>query len=332
MAAVLLALVPACSSGHQRSQPEPAGRESDNGSARGSASGRGTPSTSRSPRGWRDLLPAASWSCQPGVNGAEFWMINQNELSVLETVAPTQVRYAFRHENLFVLGRPGHIARVGQAVAVFQSYAALRKAIAAHRIAPTTHWVLYDNERWPATTPNEQRHPWHYEALFAALAHRHGYRVILAPAQDLVFGFGQARLPPATPTWRRYLSLRLPATSARAADIYEIQAQANEVPTFRPSGLFGRFVRAAAAQAKAANHHIAIFAGLSTSRAGSPAQMIHDFLAARNLVVGYWLNIPHLSRGVSQRWARQFLDGLPAGAAAAGRTCAWLPPNPRAGG
>src|SRR5260221_4295810 len=236
MAAVLLALVPAWSSGHQRSQPGPAGRESDNRSARGSASGRGTASTSPSPRGGGDLLPAASWSCQPGVNGAEFWMINQNELSVLETVAPTQVRYAFRHENLFVLGRPGHVARVGQAVAVFQSYDALRKAIAAHRIAPTTHWVLYDNERWPATTPNEQQHPWHYGALFAALAHRHGYRVILAPAQDLVFRFGQGRLPPGAPTRRRYLWPRLPATSARAARIYVIQAQAHEVPMFRPSG------------------------------------------------------------------------------------------------
>src|SRR5260221_13576916 len=119
MAAVLLALVPACSSGHQRSQPGPAGRESDNRSA----SGRGTASTSPSPRGGRDLLPAASSSCQPGVNGAEFWMINQKELSVLETVAPTQVRYAFRHENLFVLGRPGHIARGGQAGGPLPSFA-----------------------------------------------------------------------------------------------------------------------------------------------------------------------------------------------------------------
>src|SRR5260221_14700313 len=150
MAAVLLALVPAWSSGHQRSQPGPAGRESDNRSARGSASGRGTASTSPSPRGGRDLLPAASSSCQPGVNGAEFWMINQKELSVLETVAPTQVRYAFRHENLFVLGRPGHIARVGQAVAVFQSYAAVREASAAHRIAPPTPRVLDRHKRLPA--------------------------------------------------------------------------------------------------------------------------------------------------------------------------------------
>src|SRR5262245_7336828 len=206
-------------------------------------------SPSPSPRGEQVLLPAASSSCQPGVNAAEFWMINQNAFHMLEAAAPAQVRYAFKDENLFVLGRPGHIARVGQAVAVFQSYAALRRAIAAHRIAPTTHWVMYDNERWPATTRNEQQHPWHYEALFAALAHRHGYRVILAPGQDLVFGFGRSR-PPLTPTWRRYLSLHLPAAAARVADIYEIQAQAYELPTFRSSGLFRRLVRAAVAQAR----------------------------------------------------------------------------------
>ncbi len=249
-------------------------------------------------------------------------MINRNELRMLQSVAPAQVRYAFKHENLFVLGNPSQIVRVGQAVAAFQSYAALQKAIAAHRIAPTTHWVMYDNERWPATPPNEQQHPWHYEALFAALAHRHGYRVILAPAQDLAFGFGQSRLPPGTPTWRRYLSLNLPAVSARAADIFEIQSQANEVPMFRRSGFFRRFVQAAAAQARAANPHVAIFAGLSTGRVGTPAQMVHDFLAARNLVVGYWLNIPHLGQRIAQQRARQFLRGLPAGAAAAGRTCA----------
>jgi hypothetical protein len=268
------------------------------------------------------LFPAASSYCQPGVNAAEFWMINHNELNELEAVAPAQVRYAVKRENLFVLARPSQVVQVGQGVAVFQSFAALRKAIAAHRIASTTHWVMYDNERWPATSRAEQQHPWRYEALFAALAHRHGYRVILAPAQDLAFGFGQSGPATGTPTWQRYLALRLPAASARVADVYEIQAQANEGSMFRRGGSFGRFVRAAAAQARAANPHVAIFAGLSTGRAGTPAQMVRDFLAARHLVVGYWLNFPHPSRSVTQRRARQFLASLPAIAAATGRTCA----------
>jgi hypothetical protein len=316
--AIFLALVPACSGGHHRDRPESRGGGNGNG---GRTSG-----PPPSPQGSQALFPEASPSCQPGVNAAEFWMISGNELRRLEAVAPGQVRYAFKHENLFVLGKPGQIVQVGQAVAVFQSYAALRNAITAHRIAPTTHWVMYDNERWPATTPNEQKHPWRYEALFAALAHRHGYRVILAPGEDLVFSFGQSRPPPAAPTWRRYLSLHLPAVSARAADIYEIQAQGNENPMFRQSAFFRRFVQAAVAQARAANPHVAIFAGLSTDRAGT-AQMVHDFLAVRDLVAGYWLNVPHPDQRIAQQRAQQFLGSLPAGAAATGRTCAGQPPR-----
>jgi hypothetical protein len=296
MVVVLLALVSACFGGHHRDR--------------------------------RESLPAAS--CQPGVNAAEFWMITESGLRVLEAAAPAQVRYAFKDENLFVLGGPRPTASVGRAVAVFRSYAQLQRAIAAHIIAPTIHWVMYDNERWRATPRNEQRHPWHYEALFATLAHRHGYRVILAPGVDLSLGIGQSQLPPGMPAWRRYLSVGLPAASARVADIYEIQAQAYEVPKFRPSGLFRRLVGAAAAQARAADPHVAIFAGLSSRRASTPTQMVHDFLAVRNLVAGYWLNLPPLSQSVSQQLARQFLGGLPAGAAATGRTCAWQFPRHQA--
>ena len=325
MVAVLLALVPACTGGHHGAKPGPPGGGNDKG-------GRTPSSPPPSHQSERELLPAATSSCRPGVNAAEFWIINQNELNELEAAAPAQARYAFKRENLFVLGRPSQVSQVGHAVAVFQSYAALRKAIAAHRIAPTTHWVMYDNERWPATARHEQQHPWRYEALFAAFAHRHGYRVILAPALDLVFGFGPSGPPPATPTWRRYLSLHLPAASARAADIYEIQAQGNEAPVFRSGGFFRQFVRAAVAQARAANPRVVVFAGLSTGRAGTPAQMVYDFLAARTMVAGYWLNIPHVGRSLSQRRARQFLGGLPAGAAATGRTCArWPTRYPRSG-
>jgi hypothetical protein len=248
-------------------------------------------------------------------------MLNQHELQVLEAVAPVQVRYALKGENLLVLGAPGHTSTVGQAVAGFASYAALREAIAADLIAPTTHWVMYDNERWAKTPLNEQRNPWHYEALFAALAHRHGYRVILAPARDLASRLSQ-RLPPGMPRWRQYLSLGLPAASARAADIYEIQAQGYEAHKFRASNLFRRFVLRAVAQARAANPHITIFAGLSTNRVSAPIEMLHDFLAVRQLVAGYWLNVPHLPTGSQRAWAGWFLGRLPAEAAATGRTCA----------
>lgn len=191
----------------------------------------------------------------------------------------------------------------------------------AHQIPSGVHWLLYDNERWAATPRSEQRSPGYYEAQFATLAHQHGYRVILAPAQDLALGFGKSRLPKGKPAWRRYLSMRLPALSARAGDILDIQAQAYELPQFRKQNLFLRVIKNSVAQARAANPNITIFAGLSTNRAVSTPDMRHDFLISRGFVAGFWLNIPYFHRPRQRQIARQFLGRVPPVAAASGRTC-----------
>lgn len=239
----------------------------------------------------------------------------------MKSVAPGEVRYALKPANLFVAGAADSPSGVGQTVADFKSYAALRTAIDEHQIPPGVHWLMYDNERWPATPSNEQHNPGYYEARFASLAHRHGYRVILAPAQDLALGFGTSRLPKGKPAWRRYLSMRLPALSARAGDIFDIQAQAYELPRFRRQNLFLRVIKNSVAQAKAANPGITIFAGLSTNRAVSTPDMRHDFLISRGFVAGFWLNIPYFHRPRQRQIARQFLGRVPPVAAASGRTC-----------
>lgn len=272
-------------------------------------------------------MPAITSTCRPGVNAAEFWMISRRELAVMSAVAPAELRYAVKPANLFVPGSAAVPSQVGQAVADFKSYAGLSAAIAAHRIPRSVHWLMYDNERWVATPVAEQHNPARYEAMFAAVAHRHGYRVILAPSQDLALGFGDSRLPKGSPAWRRYLSMHLPAVSARAADIYEIQAQAYELPQFRAQDLYLRVVKAAVAQAKAANPHITIFAGLSTNRVVSTQDMRDDYLRARGLVAGFWLNIPHYQRPRQRQIARQFLGRVPGQAAATGRTCARPSPS-----
>jgi hypothetical protein len=266
-------------------------------------------------------MPGITATCRPGVNAAEFWIISRRELAVMLATAPVEVRYAVKPANLFVSSSAAVPSRAGQPVADFKSYAGLSAAIAAHRIPRSVHWLMYDNEQWAATPVAEQHDPARYEAMFAALAHRHGYRVILAPGQDLALGFGASRLPRGTPAWRRYLSMRLPAVSARAADIYEIQAQAYELPQFRSQDLYLRVVKAAVAQAKAANPDITIFAGLSTNRVVSTPDMRHDYLRARALVAGFWLNIPHYQRPQQRQIARQFLGRVPGQAAASGRTC-----------
>ena len=211
---------------------------------------------------------------------------------------------------------------MGQPVAVFKSYADLRGAIAAGRIPRRTHWVLYDNERWPATPVREQKRPGQFETLFASLAHRHGYRVILAPGQDLALGFSRTHFARNIAAWRRYLSLGLPAISARLADIYEIQAQPFELPVYRHQRIFLADVQEAVTQARVANPHATIFAGISTQRVARASDLFSDFMAVRGLVAGFWLNLPHY-RGVrQQRFARQFLSQIPGAAAATGRTCA----------
>jgi hypothetical protein len=115
--------------------------------------------------------------------------------------------------------------------------------------------------------------------------------------------------------------MKLPAISARFGDIFEIQAQAYELPPFRKQDLYLRVVKESVAQARAARPGITIFAGLSTNRAVSTPDMRHDFLISRGFVAGFWLNIPYFHRPRQRQIARQFLGRVPLAAAASGRTC-----------
>jgi hypothetical protein len=264
------------------------------------------------------LTPQATSSCRPGINGAEFWIMNSNELSALRAADGGAASYGLRSENLFVLEPPWRHSPVGQTVAYFKSFAAFRSAIRQGGIAAGTHWVAYDNEAWQATPQREQRNPIRYETLFANLAHRHGYKVILMPAQDLVPGFRRG-----STVWQEYLSLGLASISGRLANIYEIQAQPYELAAFRHAGDFKDFVQQAAEQARAANPGVVVFAGLSTARVSAPGDLAQDFAATRGLVSGYWLNIPGpKSSAVGTAMAGAFLRTIPAAADSAAKTCA----------
>lgn len=260
-------------------------------------------------------------ACHPGVNAAESWIINGQQLQLIEASGSAASRYAFEQRNLLVLERPGKVSQIGQTVAYFASYQDLKLAIGRRGIPPGVHWVMYDNERWKQTPPIEQNSPERYMTLFADFAHRHGYRVILSPAQDLVFGYRGPAFHARGPAWQRYISMGLAAAAARVANVYEIQAQANELPVHRASDAYESFVRSAAAQARAANSHIKIFAGLSTKRVSSASQLSQDFLATRSLVAGYWLNIPPSGQVDPESIAVPFLQQLPAATAADGGSC-----------
>ena len=265
---------------------------------------------------------ASAGSCHAGVSGAENWIMGSGELSAAQAAGASSVRYAVGSAHLFVLLLRGQTSTAGQEVADFRSYAELKKMIRQGKIAPGIRWVMYDNEQWSLTPADEQADPVHYEQLFARLAHRQGYKVILAPAQDLVPGFDKNSFRGGKAVWPSYLSMGLAAASARAADIYEIQAQPYEMSVYRSQHAYADFVAAAAAQARAANPGIAIYAGLSTQRVSSAAQLLQDYEATRNLVDGYWLNIPRHDQPGPPGLADQFLRTIPASASASAATCA----------
>jgi len=266
--------------------------------------------------------PTSAGSCHAGVSGAENWIMGSGELSAAQAAGASSVRYAVGSAHLFVLLLRGQTSTAGQEVADFRSYAELKKMIRQGTIPPGIRWVMYDNEQWSLTPADEQADPVHYEQLFARLAHRQGYKVILAPAQDLVPGFDKNSFRGGKAVWPSYLSMGLAAASARAADIYEIQAQPYEMSVYRSQHAYADFVAAAAAQARAANPGIAIYAGLSTQRVSSAAQLLQDYEATRNLVDGYWLNIPRHDQPGPPGLADQFLRTIPASASASAATCA----------
>ena len=266
--------------------------------------------------------PASAGSCHAGVSGAENWIMGSGELSAAQAAGASSVRYAVGSAHLFVLLLRGQTSTAGQEVADFRSYAELKKMIRQGTIAPGIRWVMYDNEQWSLTPADEQADPVHYEQLFARLAHRQGYKVILAPAQDLVPGFDKNSFRGGKAVWPSYLSMGLAAASARAADIYEIQAQPYEMSVYRSQHAYADFVAAAAAQARAANPGVVIYAGLSTQRVSSAAQLLQDYETTRNLVDGYWLNIPRHDQPGPPGLADQFLRTIPASASASAATCA----------
>jgi hypothetical protein len=266
--------------------------------------------------------PSPTSSCHPGISGAENWIMGGGELSAAQSASPSSVRYAVSRAHLLVLLLRGQTSSAGQEVADFRSYAELNKMIKQGTIPPGIRWVMYDNEQWPQTPADEQADPVRYERLFARLAHRHGYQVILAPAQDLVPGFDKASFQSGKAVWPSYLSMGLATASARAADIYEIQAQPYEMGVYRSQHAYASFVAAAVAQARAANPSIVIYAGLSTQRVSSAAQLVQDYLATRKLVEGYWLNIPRHDTPGPVALADQLFRDIPPSAAANAAACA----------
>jgi hypothetical protein len=217
------------------------------------------------------------------------WLMTRQVVS--ELTRDPEVRRTLADRPLDELLEPGQPPVDGvpaRPIVAFASAASLSAAVRAHDLPHGTYGVLYDPEAWDFTPSSEQRNPVTAAAQAAASAHADGLRFIVAPALNLT-----TVLAPETHATRdhEFLALRLVGRFARSADVVELQAQSLE----RAPGRYRAFVRAAAAQALAANPRVKLLAGLSSNPPGPAVtlgQLRGDIGATRSAVAGYWLNIP----------------------------------------
>jgi hypothetical protein len=217
------------------------------------------------------------------------WLLTRSALS--ELLADPAVRDELQGAQVYEILQPGQQPLAGftaKPVVTFASATALEHAVAGDQVPAGTYGVLYDPEAWTFTPMTEQLDPVQAATRAATVAHAHGLRLIVAPALNLT-----TVLRPGSqePRWRQFLDLDLAGHLARVADVVELQAQSLE----RDPVTYAAFVRAAAAQASAANPGISVLAGLSTNPPGAPVDSQHltaAIAATRSMVAGYWLNIP----------------------------------------
>ena len=245
------------------------------------ASGPGTPEP-----GGTGLPATGLATTGPGERAT--WMLTRGALSQVLTDPSVAARLeAARVYEILTPGEQPLAAAGAEPVVTFSAVSALRQAVDGGQLPPGTRAVLYDPEVWPYTPLAEQRDPVRASRQAAAVTRAHHLTLIVAPALDLA----TARPRSGGPLWRQYLRLNLVGAIARVAGVVEVQAQSLE----RSAQTYRAFVRAAAAQARAANPHVSLLAGLSTNPPG-PVVSGHQLAAAIRVssaaVAGYWLNVP----------------------------------------
>lgn len=267
-------------------------------------------------------VPAVSLSCDPGVNAAEYWIMDSSQYHELQ--AQPALPHVVKNANLFYAASGGTAANPvdgSQTLATYSSYAAFSHDVDHGAIRPTVHWVMYDFERWSATPGNEQQQPLLYEQKFATLAHMHGYKVILAPSQDLLPGFNKLAFQYGTSYAQAFITY-FASTTAKNADIWVIQAQPYEVSDYRASNAYANLVIGSAAAAHAVNPKVVLFSGLSTDQMTSANELYEDWNSVRSTVAGFWFeHAQNQQAGTSTALAGQFFSMLPPAVGSHGKTC-----------
>lgn len=217
--------------------------------------------------------------------------------SILSAVVRSDRQFsrAFAPRMTYAAGPPGlpqpvpSVPGVIQPTAVYKSYVAFSRDLAAGALPRTVHAVMYDPEKWPGTPLAEQRDPRAYMLRFSQLARAHGLVPILAPARDLVLVPGAVcRKRTGEDLTRAYLRCGLAWGDTHAA-VFIVQSQINELSL----PLFRHFIAVASRQARAGNPHVAVIAQLATAPNGQVAAAGQLVAAARSvsgMVQGFSLN------------------------------------------
>ena len=217
------------------------------------------------------------------------WVVSAADLTRLHTAAPAVTAHLFNTPRTFVTGAdPVALAALGMPTALpaarFTNAAALVSAVDAGRLPPGTTAVVYAAAHARSTPVTQQRHLARYYRLAGQTAHAHGLLFIAAPAPSLV-----TALAPHTPAARRdaaFIKLRIAASAAAYADVYEAHTQTS--PAAR--GAYEAFIAAASAQAAKAHPGIELLAGLSAGpprHRASAATLLNAYLGTRRVVSGY---------------------------------------------
>jgi hypothetical protein len=224
-----------------------------------------------------------------------YWLLEDFDVRTLvgAGLSTALLQEYFDNPRTFVIVKLGNATSDAQLphatyVMSFANFVQFRNAASSGSIPSNVKYILYDNERWPATPQAEQDQPITYAAEAEQVAHQHGLGLIFTPAANLSMVLNAA-YSNAT-KYSGYLNLSIPSQGARVSDVFEIQAQQDEgFPDF------GHFVAASAAQARAANPRALLLVGITTKAPAqdvTPQLLLQDYAATRSEVSGYWLNIP----------------------------------------
>jgi hypothetical protein len=225
------------------------------------------------------------------------WIVTIGELQRLRALDPALAMRVFDAQTTFALsaaGAPAHDFGRALPTAVFADEQTLARAVNDRELAPGARAVIYDDEHWPLTPLTQQQDPALYYRRAAQVAHQHVLLLIATPAADLV-----SVLAPGTPkvsAYSEFLKLGIAGAAARYADVYDVQAQGSEAAL----SAYTAFVRAAANQARTANPHVKVLAGIATN----PDRQRENARGSRSTTTGSYGSTRWASRspGTTSRW------------------------------